>query len=240
MTPQDFNSSIRSARATLQNVGLLEGCVYDVALPNTSQFRKDSLTSNSYVEIYEKGLSHSYYNVLLSDLAFFQFSYKAPEEFALAFYPNPRITGSADALSDYEDLMKQRDDVEINEESFSELASLMPAEMYVPRWRYEYSEEQYRKVMHPGAHFHIGMSGVDRWSCSRKLSPHSFLLLMIKFYYPTHWWPRSRFSGANDLWSDRETIERCWETKLVRSLQSDGASFLFNEEERQSFHFTVL
>ncbi|MEM5542630.1 DUF2290 domain-containing protein [Sulfitobacter sp. AS92] len=239
MTRDHFNNSIRTSRKVLKELGLLEGSVYEISLPRSAEFNKTCLTSRSYVEIYEKALSLSHYNLILTDLAFFQFTYKSPVEFALAFYPNPRITGSVDALSDYEDLIRQRNDDEIGEEEFSELVTLMPAEIYVPRMRYEFSKSQLRTVTHPGAHFHIGMSGEDRWSSERKLSPLSFLYLMVKYYYPNYWWPKSRFSGAEDLWNDAETIENCWDEKLSKSLRNDGTSHLFHDEERKSFHFSA-
>jgi hypothetical protein len=236
----EFNASIRRARVALSELKLLEGSVYEISLPKSEDFNKTCLTSRSYVEIYEKGLSLSHYNIVLTDLAFFQFSHKTPMEFAFAFYPNPRVTGSLDALSDYQDLLKQRNLEEINEEEFSQLAASMPAEIYVPRVRYEYSEKQFRKVTHPGAHFHIGMSGEDRWSSARKLSPTSFLYLMVKLYYPNYWWPRSRFSGSQDLWNDGATIDNCWDEKLSKSLENDGVSHFFNDEEKRSFHFAAF
>jgi len=234
----EFNESIRKSRGALQELGLLEGSVYEVALPRSQEFNKTCLTSKDYVEIYEKALSLSHYNLILKDLAFFQFSHQSTDEFALAYYPNPRVTGSADAISDYDDLIRRKEEGELDDEELSELLSLMPAGLFVPRIRYEVSNEQKRIVTHPGAHFHIGMSGEDRWSSDRNISPLSFLYLMIKYYYPNYWWPKSRFAGPEDLWEDPATIENCWDEKLSRSLQNDGASHLFSIQERKSFHFT--
>ena len=236
----DFDASIRQAIADVDAFGLLEAGANRSALRRSEEFNKLALSSKAYVEIYEKGLTLSHYNILLKDLAFFQFSYKTPEEWALAFYPNPRLTGSVDALAMYQELCEERDRGEWDDEDFASLAQDMPAHIYVPRIRFEYSRRQYEPIKHPGAHFHIGMSGEDRWASSRKISPRTFSLLIIRYYYPAVWWPLSRFTQPKEEWGVKEEIEKCIDNKLMKSFQNDGVSLLFEPDEHMLFHFTAL
>ncbi|APO75228.1 hypothetical protein AM571_CH02419 [Rhizobium etli 8C-3] len=239
MTRDDFNASIRAIHTFFESEDFLESTVYLVALPRSEDFNKISLTSQDYNFVYETGLSLSHYNFILKDLAYFQFSHSSEGEWALAYYPNPRVSGSPDAFAEFNELKDAVERDEIDDEEFSSLVSSLQVGNYIPRVRFEYSESQYRRVRHPGAHFHIGMSGEDRWASSRKLSPRSFAMLIAKHYYPDLWWKNSRFSLAEE---DQElaNVETCFDEKLLNSIRSDGVSLSFSEFERQTFHFGAL
>lgn len=240
MKLDDFNSSIRMLISFFMDVKLWASTVYEVALPRSETFNKISLTSDNYVDIYEAGLSLSHYNVLLCDLSYFQFSHSSEMEYALAYYPNPRVSGSAKALDDFRELERGRDSGWLTTEEFDELAACMPAHGYIPRIRFEYSQKQYRQVRHPGAHFHIGMSGEDRWCSGRKLSPQTFGLLMTKFYYPETWWNGSRFSRPEDEQETPEALSTCFDERLLTSIKADGVSHLLTEYEKMGFHLSAL
>ncbi|WP_106727558.1 DUF2290 domain-containing protein [Mesorhizobium soli] len=200
--------------------------------------RKLSLTSKDYTEIYDRGLSLSHYNFLLTDYSYFQFSYASDTEYALAYYPNPRLSGSPEATELFRELEKERDGGSLNDEEFSELVAEFPSQGFIPRVRFEYSGNQYRNVRHPGAHFHLGMSGEDRWPSARKLSPRSFTLLMAKFYYPATWWQGSRFSRPDG--EQHLQLADCLDEKLLSSIRLDGASQFFSDDEKMGFHFAAL
>jgi hypothetical protein len=234
----DFNASIRGIIDFFSQKGLWLSTVYNVSLPNSPEFNKLSLTSKDYSEIYDKGLSLSHYNILLNDFSYFQFSYTNANEYALAFYPNPRLSGSPEALEFYRHLEQERDEGVLSDEEFSELAAEIPSRVFIPRVRFEYSESQYRSVRHPGAHFHIGMSGEDRWPSARKLSPKSFGLLMTKLYFPETWWLHSRFSRPPE--EQHLYISDCLDDKLLSSIRVDGASQLLSNDEKMGFHFAAL
>jgi hypothetical protein len=240
MKSGQFNTSIRNAIKFFTDTNLLESTVYDFSLPTNKHFNKAALTANKYTDLYETGLSLSHYNVQITDLSFFQFSYTSESDWALAYYPNPRISGDIDAFQDYQDLKKSFNDDEITDEEFSELASSFPANERIPRFRYEYSENQYKAVKHPSAHFHIGLFGNDRWCVSRKISPFTFALIITKHFYPETWWARSRFSMDEDEWNKDEAKLDCLDALLVKSLQDDGVSGELHAEEKLSFHFSAL
>jgi hypothetical protein len=230
MTRDEFNASIRAIHSFFESENFVESAVYLVALPRSEEFNRTSLTSSDYNVVYETGLSLSQYNFILKDLAYFQFSHSMGSEWALAYYPNPRVSGSPDALVEFNELKDAADRGEINDEEFSSLASNLRVGNYIPRVRFEYSESQYRRVRHPGAHFHIGMSGEDRWASSRKLSPRSFGLLIAKHYYPVA-------EGDQELATN---IERCIDEKLLSSIRNDGVSQSFSEFERLTYHFGAM
>lgn len=240
MKLSEFNSSIRAIVSFFSEVDLWESTVYEVNLPRSEKFNKISLTSDDYVEIYETGLSLSHYNVLLRDLAYFQFSYNGEEEYALAYYPNPRLSGSTKALSTFRELENERDCGELTSEDFDELVAAMPARAYIPRIRFEYSKKQYRQVRHPGAHFHIGMSGEDRWCSGRKLSPRSFGFLMTKLYYPEIWWDGSRFARPEDEQDTPVALSTCFDERLLASIKGDGVSQFLTDHEKMGFHLSAL
>ncbi|QKJ91621.1 DUF2290 domain-containing protein [Agrobacterium pusense] len=240
MNRDEFNGSIRAAHAFFSGENLVENTVYLVCLPKLEHFNNISMTSKEYNLIYEAGLSWSHYNFSLKDLAFFQFSYVSSSEWALAYYPNPRVSGSPDAIADFNEFKDAAEKGDIDDEEFAALASSLPIGNYIPRIRFEYSESQYRRVRHPGAHFHIGMSGEDRWASSRKLSPLSFVLLIAKLYYPDFWWERSRFSKSEQDQSLQHHIDACLDEKLLTSIRSDGASLVFSDFEKLTFHFGAL
>lgn len=238
MNLSDFNTSIRAAIKFHRELELWQSTVYTVGLPRSMQFNQLTLATKDYTQVYEVGLALSHYNFLLSDLSYFQFSYTSEVEYALAYYPNPRLSGSPAALDQYRGYEQERDDGLWTEEEFAELVSEIPARTFIPRIRFEYSEKQYENVRHPGAHFHIGMSGDDRWASARKLSPLTFSLLMAKHYHPSKWWPGSRFS-----WPEKDQKlfpDTCFDRQLVSALKSDGVSQFLSDDERMGFHFAAL
>ncbi|HYF86749.1 DUF2290 domain-containing protein [Azospirillum sp.] len=163
-----------------------------------------------------------------------------PGEQILAYYPNPRLSGSTDALHTFYELEKERDNGDLTADEFDELVACMPARGYIPRVRFEYSEKQYRPVRHPGAHFHIGMSGEDRWCSGRKLSPKSFGFLMTKFYYPDIWWSGSRFSKPENEQETLTALSTCFDERLLTSIKGDGVSLFLTDYEKMGFHMSAL
>jgi hypothetical protein len=238
MAVGEFNASIRAAINFFVERDLWLSTVHETSLPRSIEFNKLSLTSKEYTAIYDRGLSLSHYNFLLTDYSYFQFSYASDTEYALAYYPNPRLSGSPEAIELFRELERERDEGSLNDEEFSELVAELPSQGFIPRVRFEYSGNQYRNVRHPAAHFHLGMSGEDRWPSARKLSPRSFALLMAKFYYPATWWQGSRFSRPDD--EQHLQLADCLDEKLLSSIRLDGASQFFSDYEKMGLHFAAL
>ncbi len=234
----EFNASIRAAAEFFTEQNLWLATVYDMSLPRSAEFNKLSLTSKDYIEIYDRGLALSHYNFLLADFSYFQFSFTDPSEYALAYYPNPRLSGSPEAIELFRGFEKEREEGLLSDEEFSELIAEIPSRTVIPRIRFEYSGSQYRSVRHPGAHFHVGMSGEDRWPSARQLSPKSFSLLMTKMYFPETWWQNSRFSRPEN--EQHLHLADCFDEKLLASIRLDGVSQFLSIDERMGFHFAAL
>lgn len=237
MSPGAFRTSIRHAIAATRDAEVWAATVYEIPLPRSEDFNRVSMDTMEYEQVYNSGLSLSHYNLLLTDLAFFQFTMASDTEYALAYYPNPRLSGSPKAIDQFRRLERERDECLLASEEFDLLASTMPVLAYIPRIRFEFSEQQYRPVIHPGAHFHIGMSGEDRWCCTRMISPHTFCLLILKHYYPDSWWPRSRFGSMAETQLADPT---CVDARLLNALRDDGVSHCLTEHESLSFHFSAF
>ena len=53
--------------------------------------------------------------------------------------------------------------------------------------KYDYSEDQYKDGQHPAAHIHLGVDSPIRLSCKYKLKPMSFILFVLRQFYPDEW-----------------------------------------------------
>ena len=53
--------------------------------------------------------------------------------------------------------------------------------------RYDYAPHQYVEGRHPASHMHFGYCSEIRVATNRILSPLSFLLFVLRQYYPEYW-----------------------------------------------------
>lgn len=171
--------------------------IWKASLPVDEDFRRVALAPESfYAEIYRVGLSRSSYNFLLSDYSYFQFSWDSDAAWRLAYFPNPWIAGVPDA----QDILDQWEALEemggLSHEDASDLIEELPYKGAIPAIRFEYSRQQYREIVHPAAHFHIGRNADNRWPCAVLLGPHAFSMLVARLYYADQWRTRSSFEGC--------------------------------------------
>lgn len=234
MNEFEFNSSIRQALSFLERARLEELTVNLSRLRVNTSFNEVALNPQStYEEMYRAALRLSHFNIQLSDFSFFQYSWSDPISWRLAYYPNPWLTGVPFAAGELDELKDLLEAGAIDtEEFFEEIATGFRYHGAVPMLRFEYSEEQYRPVSHPAAHFHIGTSGLDRWAWRRKLSPKSFTMLVVRMFFAERWSENTRFENPN--------VGNCWELELNASLQNDGVSLEFSNDEAQSVHLAAL
>ena len=225
-----FKSSIRKTLNFLEQACLDEVVVNLSSLKVNQKFNEIALNSaSSYQKIYRSALNLSHFNFQLTDFALLQFSWESEESWRLAYYPNPWFTGVPQARKGLNELREYLSAGALNSEEFSELvATDFEFRNSVPMFRYEYSKKQYKEIIHPISHFHIGAYGGDRWALRRKLSPLSFTMLIVRMYYPDVWLPHSSFSN--------DGVADCWEQMLNNSLHHDGFSAEFTENEKVSMH----
>lgn len=53
--------------------------------------------------------------------------------------------------------------------------------------RYDYDEECYNQGSHPVAHIHLGFKTDIRIGCIKQLKPTSFVLFILRQFYPDYW-----------------------------------------------------
>lgn len=185
---------------------------------------------SSYREIYLTAVSQSYYNLILLDYSLFQFSWDSKDAWRLAYLPNPWISGAPEAarsVAEWEALEQQ------GVFSFDEVDQLMGELPYlgaIPPIRFEHSSSQYTEHIHPAAHLHIGRHTDNRWPLARVLSPLTFTMMIVKFYYGSRWCPRSSFAGGSK--------DDCIDKRLIAELKLSPLVYHFSESERTSLHFS--
>jgi hypothetical protein len=226
----DFKGSIRRSLAFFEEAQLDELTTNLSSLDVNPAFNEIALKPTAkYEDIYKAALSLRQFNIQLKDFSLFQFSWTSETEWRLAYYPNPWITGVPSANEKLNELKGFLEAGVINTEEFlDEISDDFEYYQSVPMFRFEYSERQYKAVVHPASHFHIGTQGLDRWAWWRKLSPLSFSMMMIRMYYPDTWLKRCSFHD--------ETVENCWEHKLNEVLAGDGVSLEFSDIEARCVH----
>ncbi len=201
------------------------------SLPVSKEFNRVCLDhSSTYSEIYLAAVSLSQYNFMLNDYSVFQFSWIARDSWRLAYLPNPWLSGAVDAqmrVAEWEELEALGG---LGDEDVTSLIGELPYIGSIPAIRFELAPAQYREVVHPAAHLHIGRHTDNRWSLSRPLDPLTFCMTVLRLYYPEDWNPRSSFHTG--------VPEGCIERRFIDELGKQHLVHQFTEVERRSLHFT--
>ena len=166
---------------------------------------------------------------MLKDLAFFQFSYSEDDHVRYAFYPNPFISGNAQAQTKLRGWRELEDAGMLDSEEVAALISNLTTSATIPLIRYENAPSQYKPFIHPCSHFHIGLHSENRWPSSRVLTPLAFTLWIVKQYYGSFWG-----LGSDAL----HELGNPFEEKLINEkaiCRILGADF-FNAKEGRSTH----
>ncbi|WP_263220156.1 DUF2290 domain-containing protein [Pseudomonas atacamensis] len=232
MNKDEVRSGIGQVWALAQSLGVAEIYSNPVPLPVNAEFRDVILSSSSnYVQVYNKGLELSHYNILLSDYSFFQFSIEGDDNVRYAFYPNP-YTSHSNEYSEW--FISRHEMVEAGLLTHEEFLSLLADKTgigSVPLLRYENAPAQRKKMHHPCSHFHIGFHSENRWPVRRVLTPTAFALLVFKFYYGTYW----RAVGDDENLEIDNSFDRTLVSEKTRCyLVSDE---FFEPEEERTFFF---
>jgi hypothetical protein len=203
--------------------------VTPISLPVDEVFRDLALSEEaSYADIYRLGLSRSHYNIMLNDYAYFQFSYVSSSAWRLAYLSNPWVTGVPLALARQQYWENLEEVGAISHEDVAEFLADQPFILSVPPVRFDYAPQQYRELVHPAAHFHIGRYDENRWPSALVLGPIAFTLMIAKLYYADAWEPRSALTG--------EHVERCVDETLLFEVARLRAVHDFSERERSGLH----
>jgi hypothetical protein len=188
MDRQTFEKGIAGAWRGVQTLQLGETFSNGGSLVVNAAFRDLILNPDtSYEEIFLYGLRNSYYNFLLSDHSFFQFTWFKDNDIRYAYYPNPYLGSDVNNLLSYKKRLELFQSEFISYEEFLQILGDAVGIGRIPVIRYENAPDQYKEMAHPCSHLHIGLHGDDRWSVRRVLTPNAFVLLVLRNYYGTTW-----------------------------------------------------
>lgn len=166
-----------------KNVAKMDQCSSD----KFSKIFKKMSKKERYIEIYKKGIEDNEYDILLIDSSFIQFSFdEEPGIIRYAYYPNPNQVKSYEEFlnKELESCVEEVGDTcrDLYEQYVEEQAELIQ----VTSFRYDYNTELYDDMVHSAAHFHFGGEDI-RVPCDRVLTPFSFVILVIHYYYGSKW-----------------------------------------------------
>ena len=233
MNEAEISKGIKHAWSLLSGLGIFE--IFSDPWPITphADFRKICLNSAAtYEEVYLCGLKFGQYNFLLTDYSYFQFGGKDLDSLRFAYYPNPFLGASTTAVKDLSDLREFVDEGIISFDDYLQQISELRYSQHPPLVRYEHSEEQYKKLIHPCSHVHFGHHAENRWPVRRLLSPESFSLLIAKLFYSEQWQAAPSIRVASDLLSmDDLLIQQRAACALV-------SGDFFSDEEGKQFHIS--
>lgn len=208
LTTKDFCRSLRGAEQSLRKLSLTEEVRLLASLTPSEEFRRTALDPDStYAEVYRRGMANYDYNILLTDLSFFQFhceEYGPRPGLRYAFYPNPHPVIRFSEYVAQPQLALRPNDHPATYEDYLQYLSESPEDVRVPVVRFDLAIHDYAPLQHPAAHLHIGLHEDNRWPCARIWTPHAFVLTIVKLYYDQHWWSSienqpDRDGGASPL-----------------------------------------
>lgn len=208
-----FNKSIINAHEFCSDLGVLKFVQKATSLHIEPLFNDVALMPDaSHETIFFAGLEHNYYNFILEDYSFFQFSLanNSPYESRLCYVPNPQNNMLATSFGDitpdsrssigiYNQMFEQG---EIDFEEYSQAISEIESKVSAPIIRVDTSESQYKPVDHPFCHMHLGINNQSRLSLDRYMSPCLFTMFILRTFY-------------HDIWTKCNCEQRSLENKLI-------------------------
>jgi hypothetical protein len=231
MTNDDLFRGVAKAWLYAKHLGVEELFACPTSLKASDTFKDAALNSSAhYEEVYLTGLRGSEYNILLADYAFLQFSLDEGEV-RYAYYPNPFLGSSREAIQELHLLREMVDEGAIDYDEYLHAVSEVRFSQHPPLVRYENAPSQYKRLKHPSSHIHFGHHGDNRWPVSRVLTPQAFSLIVYKHFYGEFWSAADAMKihdkelSVDDIYSESKSD--------CRVLPDD----LFSTEEARQFHF---
>jgi hypothetical protein len=230
VTEEDVVRGIRRCWSYSQALHIDQLFTNPAPLQVSEQFRDAALSPRAaYEEVYLTGLAGGEYNILLADYAFLQFGRLADNEVRYAYYPNPFLGASREAVAELADLRSYVDEELMSYEEFLQRVGELRFSQHPPLIRYENSEEQYVELTHPCSHLHIGHHPENRWPLRRVLTPHAFALMVFKYYYLDFWMEADRVSlGQQDFDVDELLVRAKQDCRIL-------PDHLFNDQATRQF-----
>ena len=204
MNESDIAKSIKKSWFYIKAVGIDELFSNPSPVSVSEEFKKIALSEKStYEELYLSGLSGSNYNIILADYSFMQFGGRSSENLRYAYYPNPFLGASRNAIAELTELRTYVDEGVLDFDEYLHRVSDLRYSQHPPLLRYENAPDQYVDLIHPSSHLHIGHHAQNRWPVRRVLTPDAFTLLILKLFYADFW----NESGSIEVGDTQHIIE---------------------------------
>jgi len=203
------------------------------ALEASESFKELALSNSAnYEEIYLAGLRESQYNILLKDLAYFQFGLGQQGSVRYAYYPNPFLGRSDAAVKDLSELKDFVEEGILDIDEYLHRISELRRPQHPPLVRYENAPAQHVELIHPCSHFHFGHHSDNRWPIRRVLTPSLFSLLLFKHHYSEFWLSTRDIKIGRNGMSIDELLSKSKKECQILPVE------LFTDQESKQFYFS--
>lgn len=139
-----------------------------------------------YKAAWRKCIDEGWYNIQLVDQSLIQFK-RTEKSMSYSYLQCPFFIKSFEEYAFErmgEDWAECEDDLR---EEYDFFAASESAERSVTPVRYDYEPDLYRNGFHPAGHFHFGLGNETRVGAKKLLLPTSFILFIIRQFYPSKW-----------------------------------------------------
>jgi len=180
-----FATQLNRAHVVLRRLGLIAD---RVIAPPYARYSASDFRNKPYLEIWRKCFDDRLFDFRLKDDSLLQFRATfSPLIVSYTYYECPFLP--LVSLEDYLDQERaakgdEVDDYDLLREYDLLGPVLKPATTPA---RYDYAPHIYEEGVHPASHIHFGHGGHIRLGTKRILRPLSFLLFVIRQYYPDEW-----------------------------------------------------
>jgi hypothetical protein len=154
----------------------------------------------SYLEVWKKCYGEEFYDFCLYDDSLFQFraiSFK-PLNVHYSYYECPFLPHLS-----LDEFIKQQQLVDQNADEYQLLRDyefIIPIKKEtVTPIRYDFDTSMYKEGLHPASHIHLGFLNEMRIGTKNILRPLSFILFILRQYYPAKWQEFVRSKNAGEL-----------------------------------------
>lgn len=191
--------------------------------PNYPKNPANQFKNLSYIDIWKECIKNQYYDMQLNDnsiIQFIIFSFN-PMILSYSFYECPYKCLSFEDFSKqhYADLMEEKVGLRQIYEDYLIACDLKE---FITPLRYDFYPENYQEGIHPASHIHFGHLSEIRIATKKILKPVSFLLIIIRQYYPSYWIKLLKNTNASG-----------WCNYIRRKLEDIDPQYWRNNDERE-------
>lgn len=145
-----------------------------------------SMRQMDYIGQWKKAIEEGWLHIRLSDQSFFLFS-DAGEKCSYSYYACPLEIPTFQSFLTSQGLANSQKNRAENEDAYQLIIETAEVRDHFIPMRYDFDSSSYRKCTHPAGHIHVGLDNNIRIATRRRLTPLSFILMVIRQHYPENW-----------------------------------------------------